>query len=168
MLGSGASRRRISRTLNAAYASGLLSPETFTYRVDQLLSGGLIDPRGLVGDLSFRRAAGWRARLTTALAGVTRTVGQLADPAAEEVLLALDWSGTTGELLIGRHRSCDVALDEPSVSRRHARLVFRDGGWVLQDLESTNGTLVNGVRIGRCALRPGDQLTLGNVWLRID
>ena len=84
------------------------------------------------------------------------------------MLLALDWSGGQGELILGRHDSCDVLLSDPSVSRRHARLSFRDGSWVLQDLDSTNGTLVNGVQVGRCALRPGDRLALGDEQLRID
>ena len=45
---------------------------------------------------------------------------------------------------------------------------FRDGSWILQDLESTNGTLLNGVRVGRCRLRPGDRIRLGTEELRID
>jgi pSer/pThr/pTyr-binding forkhead associated (FHA) protein len=83
-------------------------------------------------------------------------------------LLALDWTGVVPELLVGRSRRCDVVLDDPGVSRRHARLVFRDGSWVLQDLQSTNGTTVNGVQVGRCQLRPGDSLTLGTACLRVD
>lgn len=158
MLGAGASRRRIVRTLNAAYADGLLSEETFTYRIDQLLAGRVIDPRRLIGDLSFRRTGGWRVRLQRIAAALTRA----------EVLLALDWSGATGELIVGRHHGCDVILDHPTVSRRHARLVFRDGSWLIQDLESTNGILVNGAPVRRCALRPGDSLVLGEALLRID
>lgn len=69
---------------------------------------------------------------------------------------------------MGRHHGCDVVFDDLSVSRRHARLVFRDGSWVVQDLESTNGTIVNGVQVGRCALRPGDHLVLGDAFLRVD
>jgi pSer/pThr/pTyr-binding forkhead associated (FHA) protein len=83
-------------------------------------------------------------------------------------LLALDWAGGTRELLIGRHRSCDVVLSSDAVSRRHARIFFRDGGWILQDLESTNGTMVNGVRVGRCRLAPGDRIRLGTEELAID
>ena len=64
--------------------------------------------------------------------------------------------------------TCDVVLDDLSVSRRHARLVFRDGHWVIQDLESTNGTRVNGVRVGRCELHPGDHVDVGDERLRID
>jgi hypothetical protein len=164
VLGAGASRRRIARALNAAYVDGLLSEETFTYRLDQLFSDRLIDPRRLIGDLSFRRAAGWRDRLLASLRQATR---QLPQPQDED-LLALDWTGGTPELLVGRHHGCDVVLDDLTVSRKHARLTFRDGSWVLHDLESTNGTIVNGVPVGRCALRPGDHLLLGEARVRID
>jgi pSer/pThr/pTyr-binding forkhead associated (FHA) protein len=54
------------------------------------------------------------------------------------------------------------------VSRRRARLVFRDGTWIIQDLDSTNGTAVNGGCVGRCQLRPGDHLRLGLQAIDID
>jgi hypothetical protein len=167
----GASRKRIARKLNAAYAGGLLSEDTFVRRLDQLLEARLVDPFQLVGDLSFRRSAdGRRASLVRAISRAARRVRNR--PAgrveAELELLALDWDGGHKELLIGRHHSCDVVLCDPSVSRRHARLVFRDGSWVLQDLASTNGTAVNGVRVGRCELRPGDHLALGDEQLKVD
>ena len=170
MLGSGASRRRIAHTLLSAYADGLLSEETFNYRIDQLLGARVIDPKRLTGDLMFRRAADWRTRLLTAASAVRRSLipARELGPTLNEIILALDWTGGTGELIVGRHHGCDVVLDDLSVSRKHARLVFRDGSWVVQDLESTNGTIVNGVRVGRCALRPGDHLALGDAFLRID
>ena len=59
-------------------------------------------------------------------------------------------------------------LGDLSVSRRHALLRFRDGRWILQDLESTNGTRVNGEPVGRCQLRPGDALQVGDVRLLVD
>jgi pSer/pThr/pTyr-binding forkhead associated (FHA) protein len=71
-------------------------------------------------------------------------------------------------MLIGRHCDCDLVLSELTVSRRHARLIFRDGRWILQDLESTNGTIVNGCRVGRSELRPGDHLALGEAHVTID
>lgn len=147
-----------------------MSEETFTHRLDQLLSGRLIDPARLIGDLSFRPRASWSTRALAAIRGARRPFesSSRAGAPAEEILLALDWAGGTSELIVGRHHSCDVVLDELSVSRRHARLVFRDGEWVLQDLESTNGTLLNGLRIGRCAVRPGDRVALGEIHLRID
>jgi pSer/pThr/pTyr-binding forkhead associated (FHA) protein len=71
-------------------------------------------------------------------------------------------------LLVGRHPACDVVVADPSVSRRHAQLTLRDGVWVLQDLASTNGTSVNGERVGRTTLHAGDVLELGNQAIQID
>jgi hypothetical protein len=166
----GASRRQIARTLNAAYAAGLLSEKTFAGRVEQLLGTQLIDPKGLIGDLSFRDANRWRARRARAVAALTRLapLRWAGHGRSHQLLLALDWTGTQEELLLGRHYECDVVLSHPTVSRKHARLVFRDGNWVLQELQSMNGTVVNGVRVGRCELRPGDLLQLGDERLHID
>ncbi len=88
--------------------------------------------------------------------------------APSQIVLGLDWSGGQTQLLIGRHDTCDVVLEDPTVSRMHARLFFRDGKWIVRDLESKNGTLVNGVAIGRCEIRPGDDLLLGEQYLKVD
>lgn len=162
----GEARRKIARTLNAAYADGLLSRETFTIRIEYLLRRRVLDPPALIGDLRFR---GHRGRMPS-LAELRSSVDawRAARRGRRELLLALDWSGQERELLIGRHYACDVVLSDPSVSRRHARVTFRDGGWILQDLESTNGTTVNGTAVGRCELRPGDRLVLGAERLRVD
>jgi pSer/pThr/pTyr-binding forkhead associated (FHA) protein len=105
----------------------------------------------------------------TAAAAVSRIRTSIAQASGTPpLLLALDWSGGRRELVLGRHHGCDVVLSNPGVSRLHARLVFRDGSWVLQDLQSTNGTTVNGVRVGRCELRPGDHLVLGDEHLKVD
>jgi pSer/pThr/pTyr-binding forkhead associated (FHA) protein len=61
-----------------------------------------------------------------------------------------------------------VVLGAETISRRHALLTFRDGAWIVQDLDSTNGTRLNSQRVGRCRLRPGDQLALADQRLRID
>lgn len=165
----GSSRRRLAQTLSAAHAGGLLSTETFSHRLGLLLDQPLIEPRRLIGDLQFRRP---HSRLATRLTSLAATaVDWLAgEPGSggAPVLLALDWEGGQSELLIGRHLDCDVVLNDPTVSRQHARLVFRHERWVLQDLASTNGTQVNGARVGRCELRPGDQLLIGTARLRID
>jgi pSer/pThr/pTyr-binding forkhead associated (FHA) protein len=107
--------------------------------------------------------------LASARALIDRLVALVDDPDDDHsTLLALDWSGRRDELLVGRDASCDVVLWDPAVSRRHARLVFRAGGWIVQDLQSTNGTVLNGNRIGRAELRPGDRLVLGCESLRVD
>ena len=170
MIHAGTSQRRIARTLNVAYATGLLSHDTFVRRTDTLLGGGVIDPRAIVGDLAFRRET---ARLERFRATISRLVGRVLGSAEacsphEAPLLALDWSGTHTEILVGRHESCDVVLSDITVSRCHARLRYRDGRWILQDLGSTNGTFLNGVRVGRCELRPGDHVALGTECFTID
>ncbi len=171
MIRPGASRRQIARTLNAAYGDGLLSEETLHHRLDQLLGARLIDPLRLIGDLHPRSAGrGWGTRVVGAARTALRTVTIARSEATAKppVLLGLDWTGGQSELLVGRHQNCDVVLLGPTVSRRHAKLVFRDGHWVLQDLDSTNGTTVNGVRVGRCEVRPGDLVELGGARLQID
>jgi hypothetical protein len=68
-------------------------------------------------------------------------------------------SGST--LVLGRSRECDLVIDDPNVSRRHAE-VRRDGdGWVVSDLGSTNGVKVNGRRVEEAPLAEGDEITLG-------
>jgi hypothetical protein len=172
VLGAGSSRRRLTRVLNAAFADGLISEETFMVRLDEVLTGRLIDPRRLVGDLHFRgpESGLWErvsARMNTVITRLEWTLG--GDGGRPWTLLALDWSGVEPhELIVGRHRACDVVLSDPSVSRRHARLIYRDARWVLQDLASTNGTVVNGRPVGRCELRPGDRVLVGEAGLRID
>jgi FHA domain len=169
VLDAGASRRQLTRTLNAAYADGLISEHTFVRRLEHVLKEHLIDPHKLVGDLSLRAP---RHSLRTRLSSTLTTVaGLFASALAEEespTLLALDWTGEQSELVLGRSSRCDVVVSDLTVSRRHARLFFRDGKWLLQDLASTNGTLVNGRRVGRCELRPGDRLLVGEARLRVD
>jgi hypothetical protein len=63
--------------------------------------------------------------------------------------------------VIGRSRECDLVLDDPNVSRRHAELRRENGGWAVRDLGSTNGIKVNGRRSPGGRLQPGDEITLG-------
>jgi hypothetical protein len=68
----------------------------------------------------------------------------------------------TGDpFVIGRSRECDLVLDDPNVSRRHAELRREDGGWAVRDLGSTNGIKLNGQRSRGGRLNPGDEITLG-------
>ncbi len=171
MPSSGRSRQRLAGVLNAAFAEGLLSEQTHSYRLGLLFGSHLVDEQGLIGDLALRDQGSSTVRLAreawSALLERLRTSsGRLASSPAT-VLLVLD-SAERDELVLGRGSRCDVVINEPSVSRRHARLSHRDGVWVIRDLASTNGTAVNGVRVGRSALRPGDVLTLGGQSVRID
>jgi diguanylate cyclase (GGDEF)-like protein len=67
-----------------------------------------------------------------------------------------------GPLLIGRASDCDLRVEDHSVSRRHARIELAAGSYVAIDLESTNGTLVNGIAAPRRPLADGDYLQVGN------
>jgi DNA-binding NtrC family response regulator len=64
---------------------------------------------------------------------------------------------------IGRHESCDIVLNDKSVSRQHALLERRDSGYVLRDQNSHNGIRVNGVGVAQWFLRHGDQVSFGDV-----
>ncbi len=68
----------------------------------------------------------------------------------------------TAELSLGRDPSCDIHIDSPGVSRRHARLLLQGQETILEDLGSSNGTFVNGVRLRpSSSLAPGDEIRLG-------
>jgi len=68
----------------------------------------------------------------------------------------------------GRAERASVVVADPAVSAEHARLQRMRGRWVIADLGSTNGTLVNQALVrGEAALVPGDVLGLGNVRLKV-
>jgi len=71
-------------------------------------------------------------------------------------------------VLIGRDDEVDLRVDDPAVSRRHARLMCGPGdGYRIEDLDSTNGTYVRGERVYSAQLYPGDHIQLGpNTLLR--
>ena len=74
-----------------------------------------------------------------------------------------------GETIVGRDEGCDIRFDDPSVSRRHARFLVQDDQITVEDLGSTNGTLVNGRRkTSAASLRPGDTIRIGSVKARLD
>ena len=71
---------------------------------------------------------------------------------------------TGSPLIIGRKRG-DLLLDDALVSSTHAQILQRDSGWMIQDLGSTNGTMVDGRLVYESPLRPGAEITLGNTRL---
>jgi hypothetical protein len=64
-------------------------------------------------------------------------------------------------MVVGRLNSCDICIADANTSRQHAAFVSEGAGWVVEDLGSTNGTLVNGERIERLRLRDGDVIVVG-------
>ncbi len=73
------------------------------------------------------------------------------------------------EISVGRVQGNDLMLPKGNVSKRHARLLFRDGRFIVTDLNSTNGTYVNRRRISQATIvREGDRIYVGDFVLRIE
>jgi pSer/pThr/pTyr-binding forkhead associated (FHA) protein len=74
----------------------------------------------------------------------------------------LDYEIIGAELIIGRDTTVGLRLDDPLVSRRHARVFAADGAFHIEDKGASNGLFVNGVREYRKPLRDGDRIELGS------
>jgi adenylate cyclase len=64
-------------------------------------------------------------------------------------------------LKLGRREICDIILRFPNISGMHCEFSYKDGYWVVRDLNSTNGIKVNGQKLRYRPLRPGDRITIG-------
>lgn len=114
-----------------------------------------------------------RAREQSGKTMIFSTAERLATPLSaaanvrqERALLTVDGRrlvvGAQGAML-GRSRDCDVVIDDSGASRRHAELRPRGGGWIINDLGSTNGTKLNGRVIDRAeVIQPGDEIKIGS------
>jgi hypothetical protein len=103
----------------------------------------------------------------------TGAVTSVRETTAAQALVRVVRGGDTGaehrlastRVVAGRSSECDIELDDPTVSRRHAVFVQRGDDWWVVDLDSTNGTQVNGVAAVEQRLRPGDRIELGDAIL---
>jgi len=110
-------------------------------------------------------------REKTAYLMVAPTIPKRTDaPMGDAVLLSIYPAGpnmgrrfalSSAEHFVGRLAELDIALDAEGLSRKHARIYRTDQGWSIEDLGSTNGTLVNDVKVDRGPLRDGDILRFG-------
>lgn len=78
-----------------------------------------------------------------------------------ELPIDRDW------FVIGRGRGADAILADATISRAHAAIGFDASGFFVQDLGSTNGTLINGLRDKRASLSNGDEIQIGKLQLRV-
>ncbi|MGH2857633.1 MAG: FhaA domain-containing protein [Solirubrobacteraceae bacterium] len=103
---------------------------------------------------------------------VAEPLEELARRRQETALLVMEGRrlvvGSEG-VTLGRSRRCEIVVDDANVSRTHAEVRPRGGGWVLSDLGSTNGTRLNGRRLDQPEkLEPGDRIELGATTLTFE
>jgi hypothetical protein len=159
MRASDSDRDRAIGKLRHAYGSGLLSTDTFEARVERAVALRDAGELGqLVEDCPERPSAlpGWRGRVRAiGLRGLFARTRELEAPPP-----------ASGAFAIGRSTECARVFEDRTVSRVHAQLRWVNGGWVLSDLGSMNGTWVNGWRIQEAWVRDGDRVQLGAVELK--
>jgi len=86
---------------------------------------------------------------------------------SSQLLMSLSF-GDRKELTIGRSPENDITLDGLQISSRHARLLRSGGEIVVDDLGSTNGVYLNGNRISRSSIMPGDVVRIGSFEIKVD
>ncbi len=91
--------------------------------------------------------------------------------------LKLEFSGDGGSFIvgdiipignkitIGRNQANQMVLSSQSVSGFHAKIYFEDGRYMLEDLKSTNGTFINGIKVDKKSLQPGDEIRISQTVL---
>ena len=68
-----------------------------------------------------------------------------------------------GTTTIGRHSECDICVNSDGISRKHAQISEHPDGLIVKDLESSNGTYVNGEKVNEQVLKFGDEIRLDNI-----
>ena len=155
--------REENRNLNTALERirGALEEREFLIRRLERRGGGNAGPLGRAQTSSERPGV---------VPGLPPNSAMPAECAAEMVRLDGD-SGTTHVLgrrtRIGRAPGCEIQIDSSSVSRHHALILVGMREVIVEDLNSTNGVLVNGRKVARQLLSDGDQLTIGEAQFRL-
>jgi hypothetical protein len=160
-------RDRAVDLLRHGAVHGRLSNDTFLQRIDVALQAQNMDELAAVlRDLPPPPGRGeWLERSVRSWSGLGGRL-QRAWSASRMPALALPRGDRA--FVIGRSPDCDLTLANMTVSWRHAELRRSEDDWVLADLDSTNGTHVNGWRAGPgFPVRPGDSVRFGTVRFRI-
>jgi pSer/pThr/pTyr-binding forkhead associated (FHA) protein len=95
-------------------------------------------------------------------------IGRRPEPQAPALEIEVRLPRTAEALTVGRSRECDVVVGEETVSRFHAELRHDDRNtWTVRDLDSTNGTWLNGARVREARVCRGDVLRLGGLQMEL-
>jgi pSer/pThr/pTyr-binding forkhead associated (FHA) protein len=137
---------RLGDTVSLDTVQFMLKPdrdESIRTKLPALKTGAVTPPAGADGELGATRARAIPPKVV--LRGVSGSYFGKIVP-------------VRGRLVIGRGNDCDLVLDEPEMSRRHAVIENSGDGIYLRDLGSANGTFVNGVQVRDAVLHPDDQI----------
>jgi len=162
---SDADRDRAINLLWTRYDEGRLRYDTFALRLEAAVHArSQADLDALLTDLPGRGGLGaaLRTRWQRGRAVLAGRMPRVWQAASWPVLMFP--AGEQRRFTIGRDSGCDMVLPDPTVSRWHAGLRREPGGWLLDDLGSTNGTLLNGWRVRAWVpVRDGDLVSFGAV-----
>jgi hypothetical protein len=159
-------RERTVVALRDRALDGCLTLDTFANRVEAAYRARTVEELdGLLEDLPrpAGRLRALAARLRRSLQRAPRTAAGGASTLQIEVRLPPEASAVT----VGRSRDCDVVVGERTVSRFHVELRHGDGAWTVRDLDSTNGTWLNGARVREATVARGDVLSLGGLRMEL-
>jgi hypothetical protein len=146
-------RTRAIHVLKSGYLEGRLSTETFEARVavaQRARSAATL--RSLLGDI--------RGRWFAAHALLDPPARSAVDPSPWATVMLTRYS--QAQLVVGRSHTCGLVFGGDGVSRRHAGFERVDGQWYVTDLDSTNGTYVDGVQVQRAPIKAGSRVRLGD------
>lgn len=124
-----------------------------------------IEPQALPGETKIYRPA---PAVTEAVSPDDAAAQDLARAPAAVVVRGQRHELGDRALVVGRSRDCDITVDDPNTSRRHAEVRYEDGAYWIVDLGSTNGVTVNGKRVERAKLEPGESVFLGTTELSFE
>lgn len=146
----------VARRAAASEGWSLLGPPEVRVQADRAVKAG-----------TFTLEADWaQSEKPEPEAGPQTQLIQMSLAADAELVLVgknqRTWPLSKDKVVIGRMQGCDVMIPDGSVSRRHAEIHREGDEWIVVDLGSTNGTEVNGTRVNRHRLAPGDRLTMGD------
>lgn len=143
--------KRVVRETAAERGWGLVGPPEIELEIDEELGKGRfeVEVSFVEGEAELAPLAGGQATLTLFEGGKATRTYSLAKPV----------------VMLGRLPESDVVVSDPGASRQHARISNSNGEFVLDDLGSTNGTLVNDEAVRERVLGDGDRITIGETVL---